>query len=97
MIKRAFSNVTPRPNDRARLTGESSKHRGAAQAKTQEKHHNCCGGGGECGYKWCKLTSKCERYGDCKIGGDKDSDGCYIAAGETWCSKQGKCTHPWEC
>ena len=63
----------------------------------QDKHHNCCGGGANCGYTWCKLTSKCERYGDCKIGGDKDSDGCYIAAGMKLCAKTGKCAHPWEC
>ena len=43
------------------------------------------------------MTSKCERYGDCKIGGDKDSDGCYIAAGMKLCAKTGKCAHPWEC
>ena len=34
---------------------------------------------------------------DCKIGGDKDSDGCYIAAGMKLCAKTGKCAHPWEC
>ena len=60
-----------------------------------------CGGGGECGYKWCKYTSKCERVGQCVLGGhnDKDKDCCGGGGqcGYTWCSKQNKCTRSWEC
>ena len=93
---------TPRPHAKPRPSPRPAKKPTCDKNKygsdcDQDKHHNCCGGGGECGYKWCKLTSKCERYGDCKIGGDKDSDGCYIAAGMKLCAKTGKCAHPWEC
>ena len=93
---------TPRPHAKPRPSPRPAKKPTCDKNTVggdcdQDKHHNCCGGGGECGYKWCKLTSKCERYGDCKIGGDKDSDGCYIAAGMKLCAKTGKCAHPWEC
>lgn len=30
------------------------------------------------------------------IGGDKDSHGCYIAAGYQWCESKHKCIRPWE-
>ena len=31
-----------------------------------------------------------------QIGGQKDSHGCYIAAGYSWCAASSKCIRPWE-
>ena len=97
---------TPRPHAKPRPSPRPAKKPTCDKNKygsdcDQDKHHNCCGGGGECGYKWCKYTSKCERVGQCVLGGhnDKDKDCCGGGGqcGYTWCSKQNKCTRSWEC
>jgi len=60
----------------------------------QDKHHNCCGNGGECGYHWCKYSNSCKRYGECSkndtpvIGADVDKHGCHPAWGEHWNGKE---------
>ena len=97
---------TPRPHAKPRPSPRPAKKPTCDKNTVggdcdQDKHHNCCGGGGECGYKWCKYTSKCERVGQCVLGGhnDKDKDCCGGGGqcGYTWCSKQNKCTRSWEC
>ena len=56
----------------------------------QDKHHNCCGGGGECGWHWCKYSNSCKRFGECSkddtpvFGGDVDKHGCKASAGYHW-------------
>ena len=94
------SSVVARPSPRPAKKPTCDKNTVGGDCD-QDKHHNCCGGGGECGYKWCKYTSKCERVGQCVLGGhnDKDKDCCGGGGqcGYTWCSKQNKCTRSWEC
>ena len=30
------------------------------------------------------------------VGGDRDAQGCLLAAGYSWCARENACTRPWE-
>ncbi|ROH92116.1 peptidase [Stagnimonas aquatica] len=30
------------------------------------------------------------------VGGDRDAQGCLVAAGYSWCAREQACTRPWE-
>ena len=72
--------VHPRPSHKPKVGTNSD----------QDKHHNCCGGGGECGWHWCSSSKSCKRFGECSkddkplVGGDVDKHGCKGSAGEYW-------------
>ena len=91
---------SPRPSKKCKghELGCDDGHQG------QDKHHNCCGGGANCGQVWCKYSGSCKGvWEECSkddepmAGGDVDKHACKASAGESWCSKQGKCTRSWEC
>mmetsp|Transcript_11958 Transcript_11958/g.31441 ORF Transcript_11958/g.31441 Transcript_11958/m.31441 type:complete len:122 (-) Transcript_11958:288-653(-) len=59
--------------------------------KDQDKHHNCCGGGGSCGWHWCEYSKSCKQvWEECSKddkptrGGDVDKHGCKVSEGEYW-------------
>jgi len=72
----------PRPSPRPAKVGTN---------KDQDKHHNCCGGGGSCGWHWCEYSKSCKQvWEECSKddkptrGDDRDKHGCKVSTGEYW-------------
>ena len=88
----------PRPHNHHKPTHKPTHSPKPGDKTDQDKHHNCCGGGGECGWHWCKHSQSCERFGECSsddkpvVGGDVDKHGCKASAGEVWNGKE--CARP---
>ena len=86
---------TPRPHAKPRPSPRPAKKPTCDKNTVggdcdQDKHHNCCGGGGECGWHWCKYSNSCKRFGECSkddtpvFGGDVDKHGCKKSTGYHW-------------